>query len=95
MTKQVDFVTDARGRGGPMPVVLAIQWIPLVPVGGMLEVLASDLDAVENLTAWTHSSGNPLVGLRLEDGTYHVTIQRGKSSEDASAAPTSRLARAA
>jgi len=95
MTRRVDFVTDARGRRPSVVIALAQRWLPLVPPGGLLEVLATDPEAEMPLRAWTHASGDALVGRLLDGDVYHFIIRRADVHAEAPPGSTEMLAPAA
>lgn len=69
---------DARGLQCPMPVVKTSQEIKTVPVGGILEVLATDPGSMADISAWAKSSGNELVKMEKGEGTFRFLIRRVK-----------------
>ncbi|MGQ9459474.1 MAG: sulfurtransferase TusA family protein [Anaerolineae bacterium] len=69
---------DARGLQCPMPVVKTSQEIKNVPVGGILEVLATDPGSMADISAWAKSSGNALVKMEKGEGVFRFLIRRVK-----------------
>lgn len=69
---------DARGLQCPMPVVKTSQEIKTVPVGGVLEVLATDPGSMADISAWAKSSGNELVKMEKGEGVFRFLIRRVK-----------------
>lgn len=45
--------------------------------GDILEVLATDKGAVNDLSAWSKSSGHELLEHKEEDGVFKFYIQKG------------------
>lgn len=60
-------VVDARGLLCPMPIIKTTLAIKNIPVGGVLEVLATDPGSKADLPAWARMTGNELLDLS-EDG---------------------------
>ncbi|MBP1449276.1 MAG: sulfurtransferase TusA family protein [Thermoproteus sp.] len=70
---------DVRGKFCPIPVMEASKAINNVPIGGVLEVLATDPAADPDLKAWAKRMGHEVVSSeRLPDGTLRILIRRGK-----------------
>lgn len=57
---------DASGLACPMPVVRTRQAIDQLVSGQVLEVLSTDRGSLQDIPAWTTSTGNEL--LEAEDG---------------------------
>lgn len=60
-------VLDARGLLCPIPVIKTSQAIKETPLGGILEILATDPGSKPDLTAWAKMTGNELLGI-IEEG---------------------------
>ena len=58
---------DARGLMCPMPIVQLAKKIKEMKSGQILELLADDIGAKEDVPAWCSRTGNSLVGTE-EDG---------------------------
>ena len=69
---------DAKGLKCPMPVVKTSKEIKSIDVGGVLEVLATDPGSMADITAWTKSTGNELLGAEKEEGVFKFYIRRVK-----------------
>jgi tRNA 2-thiouridine synthesizing protein A len=69
---------DARGLKCPMPVVRTSQEIKKIPVGGVLELLATDPGSVADMVAWCKSTGNELLGREIQEGIFKFYIRRTK-----------------
>jgi tRNA 2-thiouridine synthesizing protein A len=64
-----------------MPVIKTSQAIKEIPVGGILEVLATDQGSKPDLTAWAKMTGNELLGISEEGDSpkvYRFHIRRLK-----------------
>jgi tRNA 2-thiouridine synthesizing protein A len=71
-----DKTLDARGLTCPLPILKAKKALAEVPVGGTLEVLATDPGAVEDFQAFCRSTGNSLVEQSEAAGVYRSLIKR-------------------
>ena len=71
-----DKTLDAKGLKCPMPVVKTSKIIKEVPVGGILEVLATDPGSIADITAWAKSTGNELLHAGKEDGIFKFYLRR-------------------
>ncbi len=71
-----DLTLDAKGLKCPMPVVKTSKMIKDVPMGGILEVLATDPGSIADITAWAKSTGNELLHTGKDDGTFRFYIRR-------------------
>lgn len=67
---------DAKGLKCPMPVVKTSKMIKDIPVGGILEVLATDPGSIADITAWAKSTGNELLHTGKDDGIFKFYIRR-------------------
>lgn len=57
---------DARGLMCPMPIVKLAKQVKEMKSGQILELLADDVGAKEDVPAWCSRTGNPLVGTEEE-----------------------------
>ncbi len=71
-----DRTLDAKGLKCPMPVVKTSKMIKDVPVGGILEVLATDPGSMADITAWAKSTGNELLQAGKDSGIFKFYIRR-------------------
>ena len=71
-----DQTLDAKGLNCPLPILKAKKAIKDVPVGGTLEVLATDPGSVADFQAFCRTTGNELVEHSEEGGVYTFTIRR-------------------
>jgi tRNA 2-thiouridine synthesizing protein A len=67
---------DAQGLKCPLPVLKTSKEIKNVSVGGILEVLATDLGSMADITAWAKSTGNELLQAKKADGVFQFFIRR-------------------
>ena len=71
-----DHTLDAQGLKCPMPVVKTSKEIKNVPVGGILEVLATDPGSMADITAWSKSTGNELLKAEKDGKVLKFYIRR-------------------
>lgn len=71
-----DKILDTKGMNCPLPILKAKKGIAEVPVGGTLEVLATDPGAVADFQAFCRTTGNVLVEHSEAAGVYRFLIQR-------------------
>ncbi|MCZ7398641.1 MAG: sulfurtransferase TusA family protein [Candidatus Methanoperedens sp.] len=45
--------------------------------GDILKVLASDPVAPQNIDAWAKKSGNELLAVEVNNGTYNIFVRKG------------------
>ena len=73
---KVDQLVDARGLACPMPIVKTAQAMKGLASSQMLEVLATDAGSVRDFQAWSRSTGNVLIEMTEEAGTYRFLLQK-------------------
>jgi tRNA 2-thiouridine synthesizing protein A len=72
-----DKTVDARGLNCPMPILRAKKALKEIPVGGALEVLATDPGSMSDFDAFAKQTGDELVSAeRLETHFRYVIIRR-------------------
>lgn len=71
-----DKLVDAKGTNCPVPILRAKKAIGDVPVGGTLEILATDPGAVPDFQAYCRSTGHTLVEHSETGGIYRFLIKR-------------------
>jgi tRNA 2-thiouridine synthesizing protein A len=68
---------DARQLKCPFPILKSKRALGEVPVGGTLEVLATDPGSPDDFVAFCESTGNTLLeSTTLEDGAFRFIILR-------------------
>ena len=67
---------DTCGLMCPLPILEAKKAIKGVPVGGRLQVLATDPGAVADFETYCEVTGHMLVEQSVEDGVYRFVIRR-------------------
>jgi tRNA 2-thiouridine synthesizing protein A len=75
---QVDAVVDARGTSCPGPILAAKKGIPTVPVGGIMEVMATDSGTLKDLPAWCKKMGHDFLGVLEEPGYLRLFLKKAK-----------------
>ncbi len=63
---QKDSTLDAKGLMCPMPIVQLAKKVKEMKSGQVLELLADDVGAKEDVPAWCSRTGNQLVGTEIE-----------------------------
>lgn len=71
-----DKTIDTKGANCPIPILKAKKAIAEVPVGGTLEVLATDPGAVADFQAFARQTGHQLVEHSESGGVYRFLIKR-------------------
>ena len=71
-------VADARGSACPGPLLEAKKSIGGVPVGGVLEVLTTDPQTKNDMSAWCKKVGHGFLGVTGADGYERVFVKRAK-----------------
>lgn len=67
---------DARGLSCPMPIVKARQAMKRIPVGEVLEVLATDPGAPADFRAWCRQTEQRFLELREEGDLFRIRLQK-------------------
>lgn len=73
-----DQVLDCTGMACPLPVVKTSQAIKRIELGQVLELLATDPGVEPDMRAWSTRTGNELVRITRDGGTFHVLIRRSR-----------------
>ena len=71
-----DQTLDAKGLNCPLPILKARKALKDVPVGGILEILATDPGSVADFEAFCRQTGNELVEHSVDDDVYRFLIKR-------------------
>jgi len=69
-------VVDCAGMNCPLPVIKTAQAIKTLEPGQLLELIATDPGVEPDMHAWSSRTGNELVSIRNDGGTFHVLIRR-------------------
>lgn len=71
-----DQILDVKGLNCPLPILKAKKALKELPVGGTLQVLATDPGAVKDFEAFCRSTGNELLESKVEDKVYSFLLKR-------------------
>lgn len=69
-------VVDCTGLNCPLPVIKTAQAMKELEAGQLLELIATDPGVDPDMHAWSSRTGNELVSIRNDGGTFHVLIRR-------------------
>lgn len=70
-----DKTLDTKGLNCPLPILKTKKAIQDVPVGGTLEVFATDPGAVADFEAFCRTTGNTLLEQSEDAGVYRFLIK--------------------
>ncbi len=73
-----DTVVDARGTSCPGPILAAKKGIGAVPVGGVMEVQATDSGTLKDLPAWAKKTGHEFLGYFEDAGYLRLFLRKTK-----------------
>ncbi len=71
-----DHVVDSRGMLCPVPVLAAGKALNDVPIGGVMEVRATDAGAAADIPAWARRAGHEYLGMLQEQGYLRLFVRR-------------------
>jgi tRNA 2-thiouridine synthesizing protein A len=71
-----DKTLDTRGMHCPLPILKARKAIGELPVGGILEVLATDPGAHEDFQVFAATTGHVLLDGSQTDGVFRFLLRR-------------------
>lgn len=71
-------VVDARGVSCPGPILAAKKLIGGVPVGNVMEILATDSGTLKDVPAWSKKMGHEYLGAFDEAGVIHLYLKKMK-----------------
>lgn len=77
-TVQATKVVDARGTSCPGPILAAKKGMPQVPVGEVMEVLATDSGTLKDIPAWSMKMRHEFLGVIEEAGYWRLFVKRAK-----------------
>jgi tRNA 2-thiouridine synthesizing protein A len=69
---------DARGTSCPGPILAAKKAIGAVPVGGVMEVLATDSGTLKDIPAWCKKMGHEYLGSYDDAGYLCLFLRKMK-----------------
>ena len=67
---------NALGMSCPMPIVKLAKKMKEIKDGDVLEVLADDVGAKEDIPAWCNRTENEFLGMEEEDGSMRLYIKK-------------------
>jgi len=73
-----DKEVDARGTACPGPLLEAKRAITSIPVGGVMELLSSDVSTTNDIPRWSAKIGHEFLGTLEEPGYWRIFLKRGK-----------------
>lgn len=71
-----EFELDVRGEKCPYPLIRTQKEIEKVPKGAVLEVIANDPEAWQNIDVWLTGSGHEFIDVVIKKGVYHIYIRK-------------------
>ena len=71
-----DQVLDVKGLNCPLPILRAKKALKDVPMGGTLQVLATDPGAVKDFEAFCRTTGNELIASKVDGKIFSFVIKR-------------------
>lgn len=71
-----DKILDVKGLNCPLPILKAKKALQEVPVGGTLEVWATDPGSVADFAAFCRATGHALLEQGSEQGAFRFVISR-------------------
>ncbi|NIL93118.1 MAG: SirA family protein [Woeseiaceae bacterium] len=71
-----DHTLDAKGLNCPLPILKARKALNEVPVGGTLEILATDPGSVADFEAFCRQTGHELVEHSVDDNVYRFLLKK-------------------
>lgn len=69
---------DCIGLQCPLPVIKTAQAMKEMPMGEVLELLASDPGVEPDMAAWSRRTGNELISIEKIDQVFRVLIRKAK-----------------
>ncbi|MEY2193200.1 sulfurtransferase TusA family protein [Neobacillus sp. BF23-41] len=72
-----DKILDAKGLACPMPIVKTKKAMDQLVSGQILEILATDKGAKNDLSAWAKSGGHELLEYTEENGVLKFYLKKG------------------
>lgn len=69
---------DCIGLQCPLPVIKTAQAMKEIPMGEVLELLASDPGVEPDMAAWARRTGNELISIEKIDQVFRVLLRKAK-----------------
>ena len=73
-----DIILDTKGLNCPLPILKTKKSLREVPVGGTIEILATDPAANADFSAFCRTTGHKLLESSQEGEVYKFLLQRTK-----------------
>lgn len=73
-----DKTLDTKGLNCPLPIIKAKRALGEIPVGGLLEILATDPGAVKDFQSFCRQTGHELVSSSQDGPVFNFVIKRNK-----------------
>ncbi len=73
---QPDITHDATGTYCPIPITELAKVMKQAKKGEIIELLADDEGAIQDVPAWCESTGNEYLGYIDEDGVYIFYVKK-------------------
>lgn len=71
-----DETLDVRGECCPYPLILTKKQVEKLKTGEILEIIANDPVAPQNIDAWVKKSGDKLLAVEQDDKIYKIYVQK-------------------
>ncbi len=75
---KVDLKLDLKGLLCPLPIVKLSQAIKDLPVGAVIEGIATDPGVMADVPAWAKSTGQELISIEQQGKEYRFLIKKVK-----------------
>jgi tRNA 2-thiouridine synthesizing protein A len=72
-----DVKLDVRGERCPYPRIRTLQELKTVKQGQVLEVVATDPEAWQNIDTFITELGDELLGIETKEDAYHIFVRKG------------------
>jgi tRNA 2-thiouridine synthesizing protein A len=77
-TMTVDQVLDCTGLACPMPIVKTKKAVDALPVGQVLQLIATDPGSRPDVDAWTRKTGHVLGAAEQTNGKFIFYIKKAR-----------------
>lgn len=78
MSVQIAKTLDAKGQSCPMPIIKSKRAINELEIGQVLEILATDPGMVNDVAAFTRTTGQELLESSEDNGVFRFLIRKKK-----------------
>lgn len=75
---KADLVLDLKGLLCPLPIVKLSQAIKDLPLGAIIEGIATDPGVMADVPAWARASGQELISIEQQGKEYRFLIKKVK-----------------